>query len=253
MTNRMLIGAFVVALALIGAGCDSASTKLEAPTVAATVANDGATLRLTWDEITGADSYEVKAGDSTYTTTTTSLDVTNPAATIEVRAVSGNSKGDSAVVNCKVVESTLDVYGDLDITHSNGFGFAENGSADTCMLMYPSYNSMDFYADCKSIVGETRLVSSGKQNLSRKGNGVAAASGSYDDAKLAAATSTYATPFVVMVDSTYYLRISSDTIPNGTWSTGDNYAKVKVVAVDGYKVTLRLGYQKKEGLRWLGN
>jgi len=252
MTNRMLIGAFVVALALIGAGCDSASTKLEAPTVAATVANDGATLRLTWDEITGADSYEVKAGDSTYTTTTTSLDVTNPAATIEVRAVSGSSKGDSAVVNCKVVESTLDVYGDLDNTHSNGFGFATNGSADTCMLMYPSYQSMDFYADGKSVVGETRLVSSRALNFSRKGNGIKAAAGSYDESKLADLPGVYSDSLLMIkVDSTYYLRISGDT--TGTWSTGDNYAKVKFVAVDGYKVTLKLGYQKIEGLRWLGN
>lgn len=252
MTNRMLIGAFVVALALIGAGCDSASTKLEAPTVAATVAGDGATLRLTWDQITGADSYEVKAGDSTYTTTSTNLDVTHPAATVEVRAVSGSNKGDSAVVYCRVVETTLDVYGDLDNTHSNGFGFAENGSADTCMLMYPSYQGMDFYADGKSIVGETRLVSSRVLNFSRKGNGVKAASGSYDESKLADLPGVYSDSLLtVMVDSTYYLRISGDT--TGTWSTGDNYAKAKVVAIDGYKVTLRLGYQKREGLRWLGN
>jgi hypothetical protein len=257
MTKRMLIGAFVVALALIGAGCDSSSTKLEVPTVAATVTNDGATLHLTWDQIAGAKSYEIKAGDSTYTTTSTSLDVTHPAATVEVRAVSGNSKGDSAVVSCNVIESTVEFYGDLDYVnpHSSGFGFAASGSADTFNFTYPGPLSMDFYGDGKSVAGEMRLVSSGALNPNRKGNGVSVASGSYDDAKLAVATAGYSSPLTVMVDSTYYLRISSDTIPNGTWSTGDNYAKAKVVSItsDSLKVTLKLGYQKIEGLRWLGN
>jgi len=256
MTNRMLIGALVVALALIGTGCDS-KVALDAPTVAATVINDGATLHLTWDQVTNAKSYEIKAGDSTCTTEATSLDVSNPVAAIEVRSVSGNSKSDSAVVNCKVVESTVEFYGDLDYVnpHSSGFGFATSGSADTFMLSYPSYLSMDFYADGKSSAGEMRLISAGNLNSSSKGNGIQAASGSYDDAKLAGSPGSYSSPLAVTVDSTYYLRISpdQDTIP--TWSTNDNYAKAKVVSItsDSLKVTLKLGYQKIAGLRWLGN
>jgi hypothetical protein len=253
MMNRTLIGALVVALALIGTGCDS-KVALDSPTVAATVTNDGMTLHLTWDQVTNAKSYEIKAGDSTYTTEATSLDVSHPAAVIEVRSVSGNSKSDSAVVNCRVVESTVDVYGDLDNTHSNGFGFATNGSADAFRIIPTDFSSMDFYADGKSFVGETRLVSSRKLNSSRKGNGIQAASGSYDEAKLAVPPGSYSDSSLAIVgDGTYYLRISADT--TGTWSTADNFAKAKVVSIttDSLKVTLKFGYQKIEGLRWLGN
>jgi hypothetical protein len=256
MMKKTLIGALVVALALIGTGCDSKVT-LDSPTVAAEVADGGAILHLTWAEVTNAKSYEIKAGDSTYTTTSTSLDVTNPAATVEVRAVSGNSKSDSAVVNCKVVESTVEFYGDLNYVnpHSSGFGFATNGSADTFKLIGNDLSSLDFYADGKSSAGEMRLISAGNLNSSRKGNGIQAASGSYDDAKLAGSPGSYSSPLAVTVDSTYYLRISpdQDTIP--TWSTDDHYAKAKVVSItsDSLKVTLKLGYQKIAGLRWLGN
>jgi hypothetical protein len=156
------------------------------------------------------------------------------------------------VVNCGVVETTIDVYGDLDVTHTNGFGFATNGSADTCTIA--SYQKMDFYANGKSFVGEMRLVSSHLLNLNRKGNGIKAASGSYDDAKLADLPGAYSdSSLAVVADSTYYLRVSPDT--SGTWSTGDNYAKAQVVSIsaDSLKVTLKLGYQKRAGLRWLGN
>ena len=253
MMKRTLIGALAVALALIGTGCDS-KVALDAPTVAAAVTNDGATLHLTWDQVTNAKSYEIKAGDSTYTTEATSLDVSHPAATIEVRAVSGNSKSDSAVVNCKVVESTIDIYGDLDATHSNGFGFATNGQADTCAIIPQNFSRLDFYADGKSSAVEMRLVSAGGLNSSRKGNGTKAASGSYDDSKLADSPGAYSDTLAVVVDGTYYLRISPDATDT-TWSIGDNYAKVQVVSIltESLKVTLKFGYQKIEGLRWLGN
>jgi len=252
MTKRMLIGVLAVALALIGTGCDS-KVALESPSVAAEVADGGGTLHLTWAEVTNATSYEIKAGDSTYTTTGTSFDVSNPAATIEVRAVSGNSKSDSAVVICGVVESTIDVYGDLDITRPSGFGFAENGQADTCAIVPQNFPRLDFYADGKTVAGEMRLVGAGKLNAGRKGNGIKAGAASYEDSKLADSPGAYSDPLTVVADGTYYLRISADT--TGTWSIGENYAKVKVVSIlaESLKVTLKLSYQKRPGFRWLAN
>jgi len=99
-----------------------------------------------------------------------------------------------------------------------------------------------------------RLVSGGSLNAGRKGNGVKAASVSYEGAKLAVPPVDYVKPsLVVMADSTYYLRISVDT--TNTWSEGDNYAKATVVSVSGdsLKVTLKLAYQKRPGFRWLAN
>jgi hypothetical protein len=254
MTKRLLIGTLVVALAFIGIGCDS-KVSLESPNVAAEVLEGGATIHLSWEAVTNAKSYEIKAGDSTYTTEATSFDVSNPAATVEVWSVSGNSKSDSAVVNCGVVETTLDIYGDLFNPYANGFGFAENGQADTCAIVPQNYPVLDFYADGLSSAPEMRLVSASKLNASKRGNGVLAASASEEQAKLAVPPGTYSDSMVViMADSTYYLRLSPDTTGT-TWSTVDNYAKMKVVSIaaDSLKVTLKLWYQKRPGFRWLAD
>jgi len=112
MTKTTLIGALVVALALIGTGCDSSSTTLEAPTVTHAVTDNGGTLSLTWDAVSGAESYEITAGGSVQTTTSTGFEVTTPSATVEVRAVKGSSKSDPATIDCRIVESTVEFFGE---------------------------------------------------------------------------------------------------------------------------------------------
>ena len=251
MMKRSLIGVVVVALALIGIGCDSKVT-LEAPTgVATTAINDGGTLHLSWEAVEGAESYEIKADDTTYAATSTSIDISVPATKIEVRAVKGTTKGDSAVVSIKIVETTVECFGDLSPTHDNGFSFGENGGAVGCTLKYPSQSGMDFYAQLGA--GDTmRLVAGGTVNVNRMGNQLKAASGSYDDITIADPLGTYSkSSVVILADSTYYLRISADTDTTTTWSTENKFAKAKVVSIDSAKVTLNLGYQKVGGLRWL--
>jgi hypothetical protein len=249
MMKRTVIGAIVVALALIGTGCDSSTngnTSLEKPFVTPAAAVDGGTLRLKWNAVDGAESYEIKAGDSVYTTTADSFDVSVPAVTIEVRAVKGSTKSDPATVSCKVVESSVEFYGDLSPTHANGFGFGDNGDVAACTLNTTSQSIMDFYAD--STPDGIRLVRAVVAQSAR-GNGVKAASGSYNGATIADPLGTYSSALVVMADSTYYLRLSADT--TNAWSTGDNFAKVRVDSIVGTKVSLTTAYQKVAGLRWL--
>jgi hypothetical protein len=251
MMNKMLIGVIAIALALIGTGCDSSSnnTSLEKPYVTTAAAADGGTLHLTWNAVEGAESYEITAGDSVYTTAADSFDVSVPAATVEVRAVKGSSKSDPATISCKVVESAVEFFADLSSTHADGFGFDGNGGVAACTLnVYPGQQSMDFYAD--STADGIRLVRA-IVTQSALGNAVKAASGSYDAATMADPFGgTYSSALVVMVDSTYYLRISADT--TNTWSTSDNFAKVRVDSIVGTKVSLTTAYQKIAGLRWLG-
>jgi hypothetical protein len=248
MMKRTLISALAVALAFIGAGCKSSSTTLEPPVVTTEVVNDGGTLRLNWQAVDGATSYEITAGDSVYTTTSTSFDVSVPAATIEVRSAKDSNKSDSAAkVSCKIVESTVELFGDLTPTHENGFGFNDNGAAVACTLSYPSNLNMDFYAEY--VGGEMKLVPA-KMSPSRVGDAIKAASGSYDDITIADPVGTYSgAKLTVMVDSACFLRMSADT--SATWSAENRFAKAKVVSIDSLKVTLNLGYQKVAGLRWL--
>ena len=77
-----------------------------------------------------------------------------------------------------------------------------------------------------------------------------AASGSYDGATIADPLGTYSdSSLAIMVDSTYYLRISSDT--TNTWSEASSFAKVRVDSIVGAKVAVTTAYQKIAGLRWL--
>jgi hypothetical protein len=248
MMKRSLIGIAAVVLALIGTGCESSSTALERPTVTTAATNAGGTLSLSWEVVEGATSYEITAGSAVDTTTSTSFDVSTPAATIEVRSLKGSSKSDSAaVIRCKIVESTVEFFGDVNPTHDNGFGFNDDGSAVGCTLSHPSNLSMDFYAEFSG--GEMKLVPA-KVSPDRAGDRIKAASGSYDVITIADSLGTYSgVKLPIMVDSTYYLRMSADTTL--TWSTENNFAKAKVVAIDSLKVTLNLGYQKVGGLRWL--
>jgi len=249
MMKRSLIGVVVVALALIGTGCDSKVT-LEAPTgVATTAINDGGTLHLSWEAVEGAESYEIKADDSTYAATSTSIDISVPAATIEIRAVKGTTKGDSAVVSIKLVETTVEFYGDLDTLHFNGFGFGEDGSATGYTMHYTQSPNLDFYA--QGTQAAMKLTSAATINLEKKGNGAKAAAVGYDEAVIADLPGAYAdSSLAITAGTAYYLRMSADT--TGTWSTGDHFAKANVVAIgDSAKVTLKLGYQAKDGLRWL--
>jgi hypothetical protein len=246
MMKRTLIGALVITLALIGTGCKSSSITLETPVVTAEAVNDGGTLRLTWTAVEGATSYEIKAGDSVYTTTSTSFDVAVPVAEIEVRSAKDSDKSDSAAtISCGIVEGKAEFYDFRDIANPNGFGFDDNGGVVVCTLNTAGQTGLDFYAD--SSHAQMSLVVA-KMHANGLADQLKAASGSYDAITIADPLGTYTgTKLAVMVDSAYYLRMSADTM----WTAADNFAKARIDSIVGSKVSLTTGYQKIPGLRWL--
>jgi len=250
MTKRTLTVVLAVALALIGTGCNSSSSATpDVPVVSTQATNGGGTLKLSWEAASNAKSYEITAGDAVDTTEATSFDVTTPAAVVEVRAVNGSKKSDPATVDCKYVESTVEFFGDVDTSHSNGFGFGEDGIAVGCKYDNSGLNKMDFYG--QSSGAEMKLVSGRFLNpINRPGNALRAASVEYDEMKIADPLGDYSDSLLVIASgSTYCLRVSKDT--SAAWSATDHFAKAKVVSIDSGKVTLNLGYQMVAGLRWL--
>jgi len=225
----------------------SVAWAVATPHVFCEAVDGGVVLRLHWTAVTSAESYEVRVDDSLYMTTDTSFDVSVPATSIEVASVRGDIKSDPAVINCTVVESTVEFFGDLASTHANGFGFDAGGSAVACTLEYPDFLKMDFFADYGG--WKMKLVNAGVITGRRKGDALKPASGSYDDATIADSLGAYSDTLVIKVDSTYYLRISADT--TGTWSTNDNFAKARVDSIVEDKVSLTTGFQRLGGLRWL--
>jgi hypothetical protein len=254
MRKNALLVVFVAALLFIGTGCDTVVT-LEPPSVTTQAIDDGGGLRLTWTEVTDAVSYEITTDDSVYTTTSTSFDVTTPSVTIEVRAVNGSDKSDADVIDCEIVETpSIDVYGisDPDTTHHTGFAFSSDGNIVTYSLAYVNLASLDFYADDVAYPGSMYLINPGDKGWNTKGNAVKDAGTTfYDDAVLADAPGTgYITQLEIVTGGVYYLWL--DRTNNG-WSTDDNFAKAKVISIAGPKVTMQVGYQKVDGLRWLAN
>jgi hypothetical protein len=250
MTKRTLIGALAVALALICIGCNSTTnnpTSLDKPDVEAAGSGDGGTLTLSWGAVTDAKYYEITAGGTTDTTSSTSFNITTPATTFEVRAVSGSVKSDPATIDCKVVEGTATFYGDdVTLVHENGFGFTSSGAVVICTLSTAGRYAMDFYAE--SSHAQIKLGPA-RQSASKMGDQLKAASVSYDS--IIVADSLPYTPSVVLqAGSSYCLRISSDTT-GVTWSTTDHFAKAKVDSIVGTKISVTTAYQPIGGLRWL--
>lgn len=258
MMKRTLIGALVVGLVLIGTGCDSTSSSdLEAPSVRTEAIDNGATLRLTWDAVDGADSYEITADGSTYTTDATTYDVSVPAATIEVRSMKGDTKGDSATtIDCRVVETqALEIYGltDPDTSHYGGFGFESDGTIATYSLYdYSNFALLDYFADDGNY-SPMALVNPGSKQWNYKGNKVAAASAaSYDEITIAADTAGAYSDSALTLASGGFCYLWLDRGNDG-FSEDDHFAKAQVLSIDGHLMTMRIGYQRVRGLRWLVN
>jgi hypothetical protein len=252
--NRLLTAALAALLVLAGTGCDTNVTP-ETPHVMSQAVDGGGALRLSWEEVTGAKSYEIKTDASTFEIDSTSYAVSTPTATIEVRAVSGSNKSDSAsVIDCRIVETTIEVSGYLNPdSMESGFGFDADGIAVAYTLDLPNFPSLDYWLDDgDTSLSPVGLVNPGrdKEKWNNKGNKIKGPiSVDYDSVEVADAPgSSYVEQLRLAAGVVYYLWL--DPTKDG-WSTDDHFAKANVVSMDGSKVTLKIGYQKVKGIRWL--
>ena len=259
MKKSTLIFALAAALIFIGTGCDTIVT-LDKPNVSTEAVSSGATLRLTWTAITDAKSYEITTDDSTFTTTSTSFDVSTPTGTIEVRAVNGSDKSDPATIDCKVVEtSSLVLYGisDANANDPSGLSFTASGAASALSLADANKAAIDFVCDDQQAsVTPVGLINAGDYSWTQntKLNTLMDAGTTDFDAFELAASTGYTTQLTTGTNGVYAIWLSS----SATWTTSDHFAKAKIISVEQpsgtyYKVTLRLAYQKIGGLRWLVN
>jgi len=258
MRKNALLVAFVAALLFIGTGCDTIVT-LDKPTVSASAldTDKGGTLRLTWNAVTDAKSYEVTTDDSVYTNATSPFDVKTPSATIEVRAVNGNDESDQAVIDCRIVEtSSIILYGISDsvTSHPSGLTFGTSGAASAMSLDSANRAALDFVCDDKDAnVLPVGLINAGSYNWSqntKKNTIMDAGTTDYDAFELAASTG-YDGWHGVAINGVYALWLG----PSLAWTSGDHFCKVKIVNIEtvggAQKVTLNVAYQKIGGLRWL--
>jgi hypothetical protein len=252
--KRITLLAALAAL-LIGAGCDVIGS-LDKPTVVAVAIDSGAKLRLTWTAVLDATGYEIKAGDSTWTTTSLSYDVAYPATTVEVYATNGDTKSDATVIDCEVVETaSFEVYGisDPDTAHRSGFGFNAGGTAIGYSLTSGNYPVLDFYLEDVQMTMGLVNAGVGGRGWNAKGNASKdAATTVYNDLMIADAPGTgYSTQLELATGGLYSIWL--DPTNDGWTAADDHFAKLSVISIQGAKVTVKIGYQKIAGLRWLAN
>jgi hypothetical protein len=226
---------------------------LATPGVTREAISEGAALRLSWPAVPNALSYEVTADDSIYTTVSTVFTVTALSATIEVRAVRGSRRSDPATIDCRIAETTgFAVYGISDTGASRycAFGVNHDGTVSTYLPGPLDQPYVDFYADDVVFPGSMYLINAGDRHWNSRGNTLKyAGTAAYEEAKLADAPGTgYFAQSALEVGKVYYLWL--DPTSDG-WSLDDRYAKAKVVSISGTLVTMQLGCQKIQGLRWL--
>lgn len=251
MKRLTMLAVFAAAVLFAGVGCDVIA-GLAKPTVVATAIENGSKLRLNWTAVVDANEYEIVVDGTTFTTIGTEYDVTGPAKMVKVYAKNGDTRSDPYELNCAVVETTIDVYGNSDPepTHPSGFGFTADGAAATYSLNQTNYAAIDFYME--NVQLPMSFVNPGDRGWNAKGNAAKEASSTnYDAVNIADAPgSGYTTQQAAVSGGVYSLWID---VTNNGWDVSDHFAKAKVVSVDGVKVTLKIGYQKVPGLLWVRN
>jgi len=217
-----------------------------------TTNNYGGGLSLTWDQIADADGYLIYAdGICVDTVSGSTYTALVPAKKYEVYAYRSNNHSHPGVVNiAPVVTSNLDVwdYSDPDPSHPSGFGFYESGIAQAYSVSDTTYWPMiDQYIDWLfSLISPDQHVPpyNGEANFTKN-----SLSTSFDDKDIADQPGYYFNYSPIASDSVYYLWI--DPTNDGWDNSTDHFSKIKVVAINGLRVTLTLAYQPVHGLRWL--
>lgn len=256
MTVRKLACLLTLSAAVLffGTGCDELVDDLTTPNVQHLAISNGAQLRLTWAPVTGAQGYKIQTDDSTFTTTATTFDVTRPTKSIKVRAYSGSSESNDWSMDLTVVvTSTIDVWGmsEQSADKPSGFGFTADGTAISYAVgEAANHGNLEFVMEDRGMAMHFYSPNRYDPPFNNKDNGIATASGNDFDAATIA-TGDFYTTFPCVDGGLYFLWL--DPNANGWDATSDHFGKIKVVSVQGTKVTLKVAYQKVPGLTWVKN
>ncbi|OPX17539.1 hypothetical protein BXT86_05940 [candidate division WOR-3 bacterium 4484_100] len=255
--KRLLALAVSLTALLILIGCEGEVT-LETPSVTYTVTDNGATLRLSWIEISDADGYYIYADgvaiDTIDDPSVTTYDATQPAAIYEVSAYAGEDESDKATVDCTPVKtSNLTVYGlsDPDTTHPSGLAFTNDGVAYGISVKQANYPDLDYIFDDANFTTMTLTSPNSYSPVynDKKDMALDAQVTSFDTVTIADAPGNYSTQTTLSSNAVYYLFMDQD---DDGWDTdSDHFGKMKVESISGSTVTITVAYQPITGLRWL--
>jgi hypothetical protein len=225
-------------------------SSLEPPDVSFVITDLGGMVHFSWSPITYADYYRVYADniliDSTYSE---DYEASIPAKKYGVTAFSAIcGESEPCEINFEPVTTTnLDVWDTDEPTSPNGFGFNAEGNAvayilsDTTNWPYVDYyihggTTTEFWSPHHGTFND-------EVNCTKNSGGA-----DFDALDIADPPGGYFSQMQVGSGAVYYFWI--DPTDNGWDDVTDNFGKIKVVAIDGDKVTMKLAFQPIEGLRW---
>jgi len=235
---------------LVLVGCEGEEAVLDTPDVVYTVIDEGGTLRLEWLTVTDAEGYRIYIdGDLADSTEDLMYDAEIPAKLYQVTAYAGEDESDFADIDCApVITLSLDVWDtDQPAPDPSGFGFNTEGTA----VAYTLTNQDNWpYIDYYIHGGTTTEFWSPHHGGYNDEVNVTKNSGDtdFDALDIADAPGAYFSQTEVVSGAVYYFWI--DPTDNGWDDATDNFGKIKVEAIDGNKVTMKLAFQPIEGLRW---
>jgi hypothetical protein len=261
---KRILGLSIALVAiLVLVGCEEEVT-LVAPNVTIQVIDNGATIRLTWTEVTDADGYYIYRDgvivDTIDEATTTTYDADTPAQLYEVSAYAGENESATDQIDCGPVETTsLTVYGNSDPNpaHPSGFGFNTSGTAVPLALSdSTNWPDLDYYLnDANPTQGLIDIVSPGDHvpAYNDQENASSNSGTDYDGLDIADAPGSYSTQTELAENAVFSLWIDPDG--DGWGATNDHFAKMQVESISGatapYTVVITCAYQTIPGLRWV--
>ena len=255
--KKLITLSFAIIAVIMLTGCEE-SVTLDTPDVDYTVADSGATLTLSWVEITDADGYIIYAdGDSIDEITTTTYDATVPAAEYEVTAYAGEDESDPATIDCApVVTSNITVYGmsDTSTAHPSGLQFTTSGTAVAISVQSSNYPDLDYLFDDRSPLTTITIISPDDYvpPYNDEENTTAASGTDFHALDIAADFGNYSTQRALADQAVYSLWIDPD---HAGYTTDDHFGKMKIESITGsaapYTVVITAAYQPIAGLRWL--
>jgi hypothetical protein len=251
--KKLLILSFAIIAVVMLTGCEE-SVTLDTPDVDYTVTDEGATLSLSWIEITDADGYIIYAdGDSIDEVTTTAYDATVPAAEYEVTAYAGEDESNPATIDCAPVITTgLEVWGntDPDTAHPSGFGFNTSGTAVAYALSNSANHPLiDFYINSAVSPMEFWSPHHHSPPYNDEVNAMAnSGTTDFDAFDIADAPGGYLTQEDIAANAVYSFWI--DPTNNGWDDATDYFGKLQVEGINGLLVTMQVAFQPISGLRW---
>ncbi len=254
--KRLLTLTVSIAALLILVGCEGEVT-LETPSVTYTVTDNGATLRISWIEISDADGYYIYADgvviDTIDDPSVTTYDATQPAATYGVSAYAGDNESSTEPIDCTpVTTKNLTVYGlnDPDTTHPSGLAFNSSGTAYGISAK-DANPDIDYVFDDKNYQTMTLASPNAYSPVynDEKNMGLDAKVTDFDSVAIADAPGNYSTVTTLASNAVYYLFMDQDH--DGWDKDNDHFGKLKIESINGSTVSITVAYQRIAGLRWL--